>query len=124
MITGNVDDVLAMQARIKELEREREDQHSFMAYMKEWFDKLPSMHSPGPHDSTPPMMWPELIVSIWQKQTEKLRAKSADTESQLATWQSACRELLNAEHPDHFAARMSDSEMVAIERIKLLVAGL
>lgn len=35
--------------------------------------------------------------------------------------QEACRALFDAEHYDHFAARMSDSEMAALVRIKTLI---
>lgn len=35
---------------------------------------------------------------------------------------SACEALIAADHPDHFAARMSDSEMAAIEAIKSAIA--
>lgn len=50
------------------------DNDDFMVFMKEWFDKQPCMHGPGPHDSTPPMFWPELIIDIWQKRTEEFHA--------------------------------------------------
>lgn len=35
---------------------------------------------------------------------------------------AACKALIDADHHDHFAARMSDSEMEAIEKIKAAVA--
>lgn len=35
--------------------------------------------------------------------------------------QEACIELLDADHHDHFASRMSDSELAALEKIKKLL---
>jgi hypothetical protein len=32
--------------------------------------------------------------------------------------EQACRDLLAAPHPDHFAARLGDEELVALERVK------
>lgn len=39
---------------------------------------------------------------------------------ELQAYRQAVKELLNAEHYDHFAARMSDSELDALEKLKAL----
>ena len=55
---------------------------------------------------------PDLLIAC-----EVAKEVIVDYEELLA----ACQALLDADHPDHFAARLSDSEMEALERIKYIL---
>lgn len=79
-------------------------------------------------------MWqnhvPVAVMQAWSSLNEETRAAvflccmsiAGWKKPEFAEFRDACQELINAEHYDHFAARMSDSELAAIEKMKALLS--
>jgi len=72
-------------------------------------------------------MQPEfgVVAECWKPSTQVIQDEIAANARLIAAAPAllaACEALMNADHYDHFAARMSDSELAAIKQIKTAIA--
>lgn len=67
------------------------------------------------------IQWYRRHQPLTDKEIADMRGESAA--ERLIKLTEACRRLLDSPHPDHFAARLGEDEMSALEEIKAIIDG-